>query len=122
MRWLWFTCGWLMLLLAGIGAVLPVMPTTIFLILAVASFARSSPRLEARLLNHPRYGASLRAWKYQRAISRAGKFWACAGIGIGFLIFAFSARPSWPWLLGVAAFMLASASWIATRPSPSPDA
>ncbi|PJK00182.1 hypothetical protein CO615_05905 [Lysobacteraceae bacterium NML75-0749] len=121
MRWLWFTCGWLMLIMAGIGAVLPVMPSTIFLILAVACFARSSPRLEARLLNHPRYGASLRAWKYQRAISPAGKAWACTGIAIGFLIFLFTGRPSLPWALAVAAFMLASAGWIATRPNPSAD-
>ncbi|MDO4709778.1 MAG: YbaN family protein [Pseudomonadota bacterium] len=121
MRWFWFTCGWLMLVMAGIGAVLPVMPTTIFLILAVTCFARSSPRLEAWLLNHPRYGASLRAWKYQRAISRAGKFWACTGIGIGFLIFLFAGPPGWPWTLAVAAFMLASAGWITTRPTPSPD-
>ena len=52
MRWLWFTAGWLMVALGFIGALLPVMPTTIFLMMAVACFARSSPRFEHWLLSH----------------------------------------------------------------------
>ncbi|KAG1263441.1 hypothetical protein G6F65_014523 [Rhizopus arrhizus] len=55
MRWLWFALGWVMVGLGVIGALLPVMPTTIFLILAVGCFARSSPKFEQRLLAHPRY-------------------------------------------------------------------
>ncbi|PSD26304.1 DUF454 domain-containing protein, partial [Stenotrophomonas maltophilia] len=55
------------------GALLPVMPTTIFLILAVGCFARSSPKFEQRLLAHPRYGPSLRLWREQGAVSRKGK-------------------------------------------------
>ena len=50
MRWLWFAAGWLMVALGFIGAMLPVMPTTIFLIMAVGCFARSSPRFERWLL------------------------------------------------------------------------
>ena len=50
MRWLWFAAGWLMVALGFIGAMLPVMPTSIFLIMAVGCFARSSPRFERWLL------------------------------------------------------------------------
>ena len=41
--------GWVFVALGFIGALLPVMPTTIFLIVAAGCFARGSPRLEAWL-------------------------------------------------------------------------
>src|SRR3546814_5197123 len=60
------SAGWLMLgfIWVGIGAVgafVPLLPTTIFIILALGCFARSSPRLEHWLLNHERFGPALRA-------------------------------------------------------------
>ena len=69
MRWLWFAAGWLMVALGFIGAMLPVMPTTIFLIMAVGCFARSSPRFERWLLEHPQFGRPLRQWREEGAIS-----------------------------------------------------
>ncbi len=91
MRWLWFALGWLMVGLGVIGALLPVMPTTIFLILAVGCFARSSPKFEQRLLAHPRYGPSLRLWREQGAVSRKGKAFAGAGMAVGFALFCWGA-------------------------------
>ncbi len=108
--------AWLMLLLALIGAVLPLMPTTIFLILAAWGFARSSPRLEQRLLDHPRFGPVLRNWREYGAISTPTKAVACAGMAFGFSVFLLSAHPA-PWVVvGVAAFMLASALYVVSRP------
>lgn len=120
MRWLWFCLGWLMVALGVIGALLPVMPTTIFLIMAVGCFARSSPRFEKMLLDHPRYGPSLRAWREQGAVSRKGKAFAAGGMAVGFVLFYWGAHPSWPLLLGVGAFFAASAGYVLTRPEPRP--
>lgn len=107
-----------MVALGVIGAVLPVMPTTIFLIMAAGCFARSSPRLEAWLLNHPRFGTSLRQWREQGAISRKGKACASAGMAAGYGLFFWSAHPSWPLAVLVGAAMTASAAWVLSRPAP----
>ena len=112
----YFCFAWLMLLLAVIGAVLPLMPTTIFLILAAWGFARSSPRLEQWLLDHPRFGPTLRKWRDYGAISTPTKAVACAGMAFGFSVFWLSAHPA-PWVVvGVAALMLASALYGVSRP------
>ncbi len=110
--------GWLMLVLGLIGAFVPLLPTTIFLILASWFFARSSPPLEAWLLGHPRFGATLRAWNETGAVPRGAKAMACIGMTAGFAMFWIAAHPR-PWLaLAVAGVLLASALYVVTRPAP----
>jgi uncharacterized membrane protein YbaN (DUF454 family) len=94
-RWAWTAAGALMVMLGIIGAMLPVMPTTIFLILARACFSRASPRLEHWLLLHPRFGPPLRQWREHRAVSRRGKALACLGMAIGFVAMCLGHPPWW---------------------------
>ena len=61
------------LLLGILGAVLPVLPTTPFLILAVTCYSRSSPRLAHWLRTHPQMGPPLRAWQEDGAIGSRSK-------------------------------------------------
>ncbi|MFT4249201.1 MAG: YbaN family protein, partial [Pseudomonas sp.] len=117
-RYLWFGLGLSMVALGIVGALLPVMPTTIFLILALACFGHSSPALEARLLAHPRYGRSLRAWREQGAISVRGKRLATTGIALGIVLFWLGARPSPALGMPVSAAMAACAGWLLARPLP----
>lgn len=101
------------------GAVLPIVPTTPLLILAAWCFARSSPRLEHWLVEHPRFGPLLRAWREEGAIPRRAKIAALSGIAVGAVFFWIGAQPGyWLWL-GGAAILGGSAGYILSRPDGS---
>lgn len=108
--------GTLMLVLGIVGAFLPVMPTTIFLILAAWCFGRSSPRIEAWMLNHPRFGPTLRDWRQYGAVPRKAKILACLGMASGYGLFLVGARPEPLLAVVVAAFIVAAAIYVVTRP------
>ena len=69
-----------------VGAFVPGLPTTVFLIIASWFFTRSSPRLQARLLSHPRFGTPLRRFLEHRTMPRKakvtalGSMWGGAGV------------------------------------------
>lgn len=105
--------------LGVVGALLPLMPTTIFLIVAAGCFARSSPRMEAWLMDHAQFGPTLRAWREHGAIPRPAKVVACAGMVLGFVVFFVTAHPQ-VWLaLAVAAALVGCAVFVVSRPSAS---
>src|SRR5258705_8513417 len=106
MRIIYFCLGWVMVALGVIGLVMPLMPGVVFLIAAAACFARSSPRLEAWLLDHPTFGKPLRDWRAAGAIPRPAKAMACAGMTIGFVVFWYGVDPSMPLAEGVAVVFL----------------
>ena len=62
--------GFVALGLGAVGAALPIVPTVPFLLLAVYFFARSSPELEQKILDHPHWGPQVQDWRERRAISR----------------------------------------------------
>ncbi|HET9426998.1 MAG TPA: YbaN family protein [Allosphingosinicella sp.] len=107
--------GMLALLLAGVGAFVPLLPTVPFVILAAFCFARSSPRLEAWLLTHRTFGPHLAAWRSRGAISRTGK--RAAIIAFAISAAAGFALLSLPWSLVPASAALIGGSWILSRPS-----
>jgi hypothetical protein len=67
-RGAWVAVGALFVGLAAAGAVLPLVPTTPFLLVAAACYARGSPRLHAWLLRHRVFGPTLRTWAASRAL------------------------------------------------------
>lgn len=117
LRWLWLAAGLLLSALGLIGVVVPLLPTTIFLILAAGCFARSSPRLEAKLLDDPRVGPLIRDWRERGAIPPRGKLFAVGGMTGGYTVFLLAARPDLMLAIPVAALMALVAAWILSRPS-----
>ena len=115
LRPLFFVGGLLLVGVGVVGYLTPGMPGTIFLILAAGCFTRSSPRLEAWLLNHPRLGPSVVAWRENGAIPRKIKYIAIGSMTVSFLIvLVIHLSTMWTAIIGVA--MLASALFVATRP------
>ncbi|TPW33565.1 DUF454 domain-containing protein [Martelella alba] len=110
--------GWLMVGLAIVGAVLPIMPTVPFLIVAAAFFARSSPELEARLMNHKHFGPSLVQWRRHGAISTPAKLLAVTAMAGSFMSVLFFAEPPLVVLVAFALVLLTSAVFVVTRPRP----
>jgi hypothetical protein len=115
LRPLYVAAGVVLVGLGIIGAFVPVMPTTIFLILAAACFARSSPRLESWVVNHPRFGPSVVAWREHGAIPRRIKVIAIGMMAVSFALIAI-AHPPELWLWGTGVILAACALFIGTRP------
>ncbi len=76
--------GWIFVGLGTIGAVLPVMPTTVFMIIALWIFSKSSPRFHKMLLENKWFGPGLQQWEESKSISRESKRRATVVIVISF--------------------------------------
>lgn len=94
LRWLLWAAGSLSLVLGLIGVVLPGLPTTPFILLAAACYAKASPRLHAYLLNHRLTGPLLRDWETHRSLTRRTKTIAVVSmlVMVSFSIWSFRHR------------------------------
>ena len=73
---LYILLGFLTLLLGVIGILLPILPTTPFLLLSAFLFSRGSDRLHEWLLNLPKIGLVIRSWEKDKVISPKSKLLA----------------------------------------------
>lgn len=113
----WRSLAILFMALGMIGVVIPGLPTVPFLLLAAGAGARGWPSLENWLLNHPRYGESIRQWRQRRAVPRPAKYAASTMMLISIVMISLSSAPAAvkigvPLLLGVILI------WLWTRPEP----
>lgn len=78
--------GWLAVILAFLGVVLPVLPTTPFLLLAAWCFSRSSPRFHHWLLYRSWFGGYIRHWQTYKGLPKGAKPKAMVVILVTFMI------------------------------------
>ncbi len=69
-RYLLIAAGWISFILGVIGIVLPLLPTTPFMLLAAACFANSSPRFHDWLLSHKFFGPIIHNFRAGKGVPR----------------------------------------------------
>jgi uncharacterized membrane protein YbaN (DUF454 family) len=106
--------------LGVIGAVVPLLPTTPFLLLAAACWARSSRRFHDWLLRHRVFGPTLRTWEQHRALPPRVKFRAIVLLVLVLGTSAWLFVPGTVARAGVAACGLALVVFLARLPVRSP--
>lgn len=116
-RLAWLCLGLLCVGLGTIGIILPLMPTTVFLLIAAYAFARSSPKLYDWLLGHRFFGPIIKNWREYKAISLRAKR---ASIISMIVIILLSWLVKAPILVITAQTIILAivASFILTRPNP----
>lgn len=117
MRWVWIGLGIASVAVGGIATLLPLIPTTPFLLVAAFAFARSSPRFHGWLTHHPRLGPPLRDWNDGRRVRRGAKQLATGSICLAFGLSVAVGLPVWVLTLqGVT--LSAVVAYIWSRPEP----
>lgn len=109
--------GWVGVLLGVIGLFVPVMPSTVFFIVALWAFSNGSERFHDWLYHHKHFGPPLRAWHEHRAIPVKAKTFAVLGMAISFLITIFATSEGSLVPPIYAAVMVVASLYILSRPS-----
>ena len=112
---LWFALGLLSLLLAVLSVVLPLLPTTPFLLLSAFCFSQSSEKAHQWLLNHNFFGPLINDWQQHGKIRRKVKVVALSTMALMPILSLFLGAPQWAvWVQ--TGILLMVASFIITRP------
>ena len=103
-----------------VGLLLPLVPTTPFILLAALCYSRGSSRFDRWIHRHRLFGRMLRDWRDGGAIAPLAKAGACLGFAASVVLVWLRLGPAW----AVAAILVAASgiTFILSRPSRSPVA
>ena len=120
MKPLYFILGWFFFGLGAIGTVVPGLPTTPFMLLALWAFSKSSQRFHDWLHAHPIFGPPLQKWRSHRVIPGKAKLLAVVTMALSFIYLAFFTGVN-IWIKAlIALVMLYGAVFILSKPSKIP--
>ena len=122
MRPLLITIGTLSVALGVVGMFIPILPTTPFLLLAAACYARSSERFLHWLLNNRWFGTYIRNYREGRGMPRSTKVLTLLALWVTLALSATLATPAW-WIrilllavgVGVTIHLLGTKTYVAER-------
>jgi hypothetical protein len=114
--------GFVFFALGAIGVVVPGLPTTVFMLLALWAFARSSERFHDWLYHHPLFGPPLQEWHRYHVIPLRAKLLAVTMMAASLIYLVFFTTTG-TWLKAATALVMAYGAWyILSKPSVRPVA
>ena len=112
----WTLLGSFFVVLGAVGAVLPLLPTTPFILVAAWCFARSSPRMHRWLNESALFGPIVRNWEQNRCVPLRAKVTALVMmLGVGGSSILFAVPPGWPRWSGLGLIAIGSVVVLSLR-------
>ncbi|MCF8482680.1 MAG: YbaN family protein [Rhodospirillum sp.] len=118
-RILFLGLGHFCVALGLVGAFLPLLPTTPFLLVATWAYGHASPRLRHWLWTHPRFGASIRAWHEHGVIGRKTKALSLSAMTLSCMVTWFVTDNPLA-AIGQAVVLVCVGAFIVSRPEAPP--
>ena len=112
--------GWLCVGLGFVGVFVPGIPTTIFLIIALWAFTKSSEKLRHWLLNHKRFGPILHNWQEHKVVPRRAKILMVVLMSLAVILFYYSSQ-SLILTIGLIIILVSVAIYVISLPSKVPE-
>ena len=112
--------GWLCVGLGFVGVFVPGIPTTIFLIIALWAFTKSSEKLRHWLLNHKRFGPILHNWQEHKVVPRRAKILMVVLMSLAVILFYYSSQ-SLILTIGLIIILVSVAIYVISLPSKIPE-
>jgi len=119
-RMILISLGWLCVSLGFIGIFVPGIPTTIFLIIALWAFTKSSKKLRNWLLNHKRFGPILNNWQQHKVVPRRAKILMVVLMSLASILFYYSLQNLYL-TIGLVIILVLVAIYVISLPSKIPE-
>ena len=119
-RTILISLGWLCVGLGFVGVLIPGIPTTIFLIIALWAFTKSSEKLRYWLLNHKRFGPILNNWQEHKVVPRRAKILMVVLMSLAVILFYYSSQ-SLILTIGLIIILVSVAIYVISLPSKVPE-
>ena len=119
-RTILISLGWLCVGLGFVGVFVPGIPTTIFLIIALWAFTKSSEKLRHWLLNHKRFGPILNNWQKHKVVPRRAKILMVVLMSLAVVLFYYSLQNLYL-TIGLIIILVSVAIYVISLPSKIPE-